>query len=115
MKITRVLTDNGSQLIDRFAAKIKIPSGQHVFDRQCTAFGIEHRLSPRRQPKTDSVVERFNGRIVKVIKQTRFASAIELESTLTNDIATYNHRIPQRCPESSVAHSSTSKLAERLA
>jgi len=39
-------------------------------------------------------VERFNGRVSEVIAQTRFKSAQELETTLTNYLATYNHRIP---------------------
>ena len=42
------------------------------------------------------MVERFNGRISEVVKQTRFASAAELESTLMNYQNTYNHHIPQR-------------------
>ena len=42
------------------------------------------------------MVERFNGRISEVVSQTRFASAAELESTLTNYAKTYNHRIQQR-------------------
>ena len=42
------------------------------------------------------MVERFNGRTVELIGQTRFASAAELESTLTQYHATYNHSIPQR-------------------
>ena len=42
------------------------------------------------------MVERFNGRISEVIKQTRFASAAELASTLNNYWQAYNHHIPQR-------------------
>ena len=42
------------------------------------------------------MVERFNGRLVELIGQTRFASAAELESTLTQYLATSNHSIPQR-------------------
>ena len=42
------------------------------------------------------MVERFNGRISEVVKQTRFASAAELASTLNNYLLTYNHHIPQR-------------------
>ena len=42
------------------------------------------------------MVERFNGRISELLGQTRFASAAELESTLTQYLATYNHSIPQR-------------------
>ncbi len=96
MKIITILTDNGSQFTDRFTAKRRTPTGKHAFDRQCTAFGIEHRLSPPRHPQTNGMVERFNGRVAEVIKQTRFKSAAELESTLTNYVATYNQRIPQR-------------------
>ena len=96
MKITKILTDNGSQFTDRFTARTKTPSGQHLFDQVCTGFGIEHRLSPPRHPQTNGMVERFNGRVAEVIKQTRFKSAAELQGTLENYTATYNHRIPQR-------------------
>ena len=42
------------------------------------------------------MVERFNGRISALVGQTRFAPAAELESTLTQYLATYNHSTPQR-------------------
>jgi hypothetical protein len=42
------------------------------------------------------MVERFNGRISEVVKQTRFASAAELEATLESYVKTYNHQIAQR-------------------
>ena len=42
------------------------------------------------------MVERFNGRISDLVKQTRFASAAELEMTLTLYLTAYNHHIPQR-------------------
>ena len=96
MKITKILTDNGSQFTDRFTTRTKAPTGQHLFDRECTTFGIEHRLSPPRHPQTNGMVERFNGRVAEVIKQTRFKSSDELEVTLRHYADTYNHRIPQR-------------------
>ena len=96
MKITRVLTDNGSQFTDRFTSKQREPSGRHKFDVRCKALAIEHRLCPPRHPQTNGMVERFNGRISELVKQTRFASAAELEHTLTAYLKTYNHRIPQR-------------------
>lgn len=96
MKITKLLTDNGSQFTDRFTGRHRIPSGKHVFDKACVALGIEHRLSPPRHPQTNGMVERFNGRISDLVQQTRFNSAAELESTLTNYAATYNNHIPQR-------------------
>jgi transposase InsO family protein len=70
--------------------------GEHVFDRLCAQFGIEHRLIPPRHPQTNGMVERFNGRISDIVNQTRFGSAAELESTLRNYVKIYNHNIPQR-------------------
>lgn len=96
MKITKALTDNGSQFTDRFTSKKREPSGRHVFDVRCKALAIEHRLCPPRHPQTNGMVERFNGRITELIEQTRFASAAELEATLTAYLKTYNHHIPQR-------------------
>ena len=96
MKITKLLTDNGSQFTDRFTSKKREPTGRHKFDVRCKALHIEHRLCPPRHPQTNGMVERFNGRISEVVSQTRFASAAELEATLDNYVKTYNHRIPQR-------------------
>jgi transposase InsO family protein/transposase-like protein len=98
INICKLLTDNGSQFTDRFTSKSrkKEPSGQHVFDRLCEQFDIEHRLIPPRHPQTNGMVERFNGRISDIVNQTRFASAAELESTLRNYVKIYNQNIPQR-------------------
>ena len=96
MKITRLLTDNGSQFTDRFTNKKRRPSGNHKFDVCCKALGIEHRLCPPRHPQTNGMAERFNGRISEVIEQTRFDSAAQLKATLMNYANTYNHHIPQR-------------------
>ena len=96
MKIIKLLTDNGSQFTDRFTNRLKQPSGEHVFDLACHDLGIEHRLAPPRHPQTNGMVERFNGRISELVKQTRFTSAQELETTLELYLKTYNHHIPQR-------------------
>ena len=96
MKISKLLTDNGSQFTDRFTGKAKQPSGKHAFDKRCAGLEIEHRLAPPRHPQTNGMVERFNGRIAEVIRQTRFKSGAELEATLTAYVHAYNHRIPQR-------------------
>ena len=96
MKIVKLLTDNGSQFTDRFTNKKREPSGRHKFDVHCKALGIEHRLCPPRHPQTNGMVERFNGRISEIVRQTRFASAAQLEATLMNYVKTYNHHIPQR-------------------
>ena len=96
MLIKTILTDNGTQFTDRFTSKKRTPSGQHAFDLVCAEFSIDHRLVPPRHPQTNGMVERFNGRISELLGQTRFASAAELESTLTQYLATYNHSIPHR-------------------
>lgn len=96
MKIRKVLTDNGSQFTDRFTSQGKCATGHHAFDLACTSLNIEHRLSPPRHPQTNGMVERFNGRISDLVKQTRFASAAELETTLEQYLKIYNHHIPQR-------------------
>ena len=96
MEIKTILTDNGSQFTDRFTGKARKPSGKHVFDLVCKAMDIEHRLCPPRHPQTNGMVERFNGRISELVKQTRFKSAAELDLTLANYWSTYNQLIPQR-------------------
>ena len=96
IKLTKILTDNGSQFTDRFSMKDKTPSGQHAFDKVCAGMDIEHRLAPPRHPQTNGMVERFNGRISELLKQTRFDSRADLETTLLNYLKLYNHYIPQR-------------------
>ena len=96
MKIDKVLTDNGSQFTGRLTSKKREPSGKHKFDVRCKALGIEHRLCPPRHPQTNGMVERLNGRVSEVVKQTRFTSAAQLEQTLTAHLKTYNQCIPQR-------------------
>jgi transposase InsO family protein len=96
IKISKILTDNGSQFTDRFTTKDKKPSGRHAFDKVCVGMGIEHRLAPPRHPQTNGMVERFNGRISELLQQTRFDSSADLETTLLNYLKLYNHHIPQR-------------------
>jgi transposase InsO family protein len=55
-----------------------------------------HRLAPPRHPQTNGMVERFNGRITELVKQTRFDSRADLEKTLLSYLKLYNHHIPQR-------------------
>jgi transposase-like protein len=84
MKISKILTDNGSQFTDRFTGKTKQPSGKHAFDKRCAGLEIEHRLAPPRHPQTnvgwssDSTLS-----IADVIRQTRFKSRAEHQATLT--------------------------------
>ena len=103
IQITRVLTDNGKEFTDRlFASRERQPSGNHEFDQLCQELGIEHRLTKPRTPRTNGMVERFNGRIADVLKTHRFNSAEDLEQTLMRYVALYNHQLPQ-----SALHSKT--------
>ena len=96
IKVSKILTDNGSQFTDRFTTKDKKPSGKHAFDVACAALPAEHRLAPPRHPQTNGMVERFNGRINELLQQTRFDSRADLQATLLNYLKLYNHHIPQR-------------------
>ena len=60
------------------------------------AVRIEHRLSLRRHPQTNGMVERFNGRVGEIVNQTRFGSSADPESTLRNNVKVNNQNIPQR-------------------
>jgi len=43
-----------------------------------------------------NMTDRFNGRISELVKQTYFANAAELETTLQYYLKLYHHHIPQR-------------------
>ena len=96
INIQKLLTDNGKEFTDRlFASREREPSGEHEFDQLCQALGIEHRLTKPRTPKTNGMVERFNGRIADVLKTNRFNSAEDMAQTLMRYVALYNHQLPQ--------------------
>jgi transposase InsO family protein len=81
-----------------FARSDYLRFGGEVFKKGLSyvTHGIDHRLAPPRHAQTNGMVERFNGRIADLIRQTRFAAAIELEITLSHYLAIDNHSIPQR-------------------
>ncbi|BAY52117.1 putative transposase [Thermostichus vulcanus NIES-2134] len=95
--VCTVLTDNGKEFTDRFSsAGERQPTGHHPFDQLCREKRIAHRLIQPRHPQTNGMVERFNGRIAEILRAERFASAADLQETLTRYLWAYNHRIPQR-------------------
>ena len=101
IKITRILTDNGKEFTDRlFGSSNRGASGEHEFDKLCEALGIEHRLTKPRSPKTNGMVERFNGRIADILKTHHFNSALDLEQTLHRYVTLYNHQLPQSALQS---------------
>ncbi|HHE33295.1 MAG TPA: IS481 family transposase, partial [Chlorobaculum parvum] len=72
------------------------PTGTHTFDVACQTHQIEHRLIKPRHPQTNGMVERFNGRIEEILKQTKFAHSKELATTIEHYAKLYNARIPQK-------------------
>jgi hypothetical protein len=56
-KIHTILTDNGIQFTHQPRYKYAF---KHLFDRICTAHGIEHRLTKPNHPWSDGQVERMN-------------------------------------------------------
>jgi transposase InsO family protein len=96
MKISKILTDNGTQFTDRFTSQTGLPTARHAFDKLCAKLNIQHRLIPPRHPQTNGMVERFNGRVSELLRQTRFVNGNELVSSLLHYVTLYNERIPQR-------------------
>ena len=95
--IQKVLTDNGKELTDRFCATgERQPTGRHPFEQVCRAQGIDHRLIKPRHPPTNGMIERFNGRIADVLRQTRFPTFAALTETLLKYEQIDNQHIPQR-------------------
>ena len=84
-KITKILTP-----------KEKTPAGRHALDVACARIAAEHLLVPLQQPQRNSMVDRFNGSISELIRETHFTSAAEIEATLQKYLRVYNHRIRQR-------------------
>jgi transposase InsO family protein len=65
------------------------------FDQLCTELGIEHRLTPPASPRTNGMVERFNGRIEEVLQSHHVRSGEHLETTLHRTVRLYNQQLPQ--------------------
>jgi hypothetical protein len=63
LQVHPILTDNGSEFTDRFAADKPNkpedkPSGNHPFDALCRTRAIRHRLTQPFHPKTNGMAER---------------------------------------------------------
>lgn len=96
IKIAGIVTDNGQEFTNRlFASRARAASGNCEFDQFCAALGIEHRLTPPKSPRTDGMIECFDGRIADVLKTNRFDSALDIEQTLMRYVALYNTQLPQ--------------------
>jgi transposase InsO family protein len=79
-RVTHVLTDRGSC----FTAE--------GFEKLCRARGVEHRKTRPYTPRTNGMVERFNGRIQREVLGLTVASHRDLERLLKGFNAAYNAR-----------------------
>nr|ART38009.1 F77 [uncultured bacterium] len=95
VRITRLLTDNGTEFTDRLFGSRAAPTGRHEFDRLYQALGIEHRLAPPRHPQTNGMVERFNGRIADLLRTHHFRSGEDLAQT-HRCVTPYNQHLLQQ-------------------
>jgi len=79
-RVTRLLTDRGS----RFTAE--------GFEKRCRDLGIEHRKTKPYTPRTNGMVERFNGRVQREVLGITVAGHRDLERLLEGFNQAYNAR-----------------------
>jgi transposase InsO family protein len=79
-RVTRVLTDRGSC----FTAE--------GFEKACRELGVEHRKTRPYTPRTNGMVERFNGRVQREVLGITVASHRDLERLLAGFSSAYNAR-----------------------
>ena len=79
-KVTHVLTDRGSC----FTAD--------AFEHACKRHGVQHRTTKPYTPKTNGMVERFNGRVQREVLGITLWSHQDLETLLTGFNVAYNGR-----------------------
>jgi transposase InsO family protein len=79
-RVTHLLTDRGSC----FTAD--------GFEKACRALGIEHRKTKPYTPRTNGMVERFNGRVQREVLGITIASHRDLERLLAGFNGAYNAR-----------------------
>nr|WP_018289602.1 integrase core domain-containing protein [Verrucomicrobium sp. 3C] len=97
MKIRTILIDNGKECTDRvFGQEPKDATGSHEFDALCQALGIEHRLTKPKTPRTNGMVEGFNGRLAQILRTHHFPSSLDLKTTLHRYAWLYNEHLPQK-------------------
>ena len=87
-KVAIVLTDNGTEFTNKaYAGPHGKASTIHAFDKVCKEFGIKHRLTKFRTPKTNGLVERYN----QIIKRATLWSKTYLDITeAVQDILCWN-------------------------
>jgi len=93
-KITKILTDNGSQFTyELLAEHLKPKEKIHPFDVVCNANQIEHRLTKFKHPWTNGQVEIFNKTIKNATTKTyHYEMQDELKKHLMSYLLYYNHQ-----------------------
>lgn len=93
-KITKILTDNGSQFTyELLSEHLKPKNKSHQFDNVCKAHNIEHRLTKFKHPWTNGQVEIFNKTIKNNTTKTYHYETIEeLKRHLMSYLLYYNHQ-----------------------
>src|ERR671912_2811007 len=79
-RVTHVLTDRGSCVT------------AEGFERLCRELGVEHRKTRPYTPRTNGMVERFNGRVQREVLGITVGSHRDLERLLAGFNAAYNAR-----------------------
>jgi hypothetical protein len=94
--LVRATRTRWMEFTDRlFGLRKRAATGAHAFDRLCAELGIEHRLTPPASPRTNGMVQRFNGRIEEVLQSRHFRSGEDLETTLHRTVRLCNQQLPQ--------------------
>ena len=79
----KILTNSNKEFCDRlFKSRERQATGNHKFDKLCQTLSIEHRLTTPGTPRTNGMVERFNGQIAGVFTTHQFTSVDNLAQTL---------------------------------
>ncbi len=92
-KISKILTDNGSQFTYKLLIKNLTPKHKkHPFDEVCAKHKIEHRLTAFRHPWTNGLVERMNRTIKDATVKVYFYETLDaLKKHLMLWLLMYNH------------------------
>jgi transposase InsO family protein len=64
------------------------------FNQLCAELGIERRLTQPKSPRTNGMVERFNGRIEEVLQGHHLRSGEDPETTLHRSVRLCNQQLP---------------------
>ena len=95
-QVLQHLTDNGKRFNCKlFGQRKQAGTEKPQFDELSISVEIENSLTPTKCPPANGMVERFNGRIEKVLQSHHFRSGEKLDATLHLHVWLYNQKRPQ--------------------